>query len=355
MDESFREVLKNFVLPHQGPEVILEAVALVLALVALVMLILWLRRLVLRRQARRYLLASAAKHRLRPEEIRLLLAMMRRGSPVHPALVFGSVRGFNRFFGPLIHELTDRIRTSPEAHAQIHLIFGLRKKLFGDVDYHFGNIAATIQLKPGQRLMLEFNCEGHGRIYLPSVVLDSDSEAIAVLNPCLGQQGFRILRGQLFNVSFYREQDGYYRFQTHPVQDLEHPEDPVLLLAHADRLESLQPREYYHATYRVPVRYRVYAWDPQLTLRYRHERALSLGEQEGTVVAVGRGELVLSTAEQLHQNDLLFFTLKLSPDGPAEELAGKVVRWEEQTDGGANRAFLKLIPAHPGAEGPAPV
>ncbi|MEA1996850.1 MAG: flagellar brake protein, partial [Gemmatimonadota bacterium] len=257
-------------------------------------------------------------------EKELLIEVAGRWPGINPKMILDSLRGFNRFFGPLIHELKDKVKESPEAHRQIHVIFALRKRLFGEVDYHFGNITGTIQLKTGQKISMEF-IRLERELNLPSVVMDVDSEVITVITPTLEGKYFPFAKGDRFRVSFYRENEGYYQFETEALQAVEKKNPLFLFLSHSLQIERIQPRDFFHADYRIPFKFRFYPWNSSIGNRYLPSDEKQGEIKKGVLVNISRGEMVFTTEEKLSQNDLLFFNLQLNPQTTIPGLLGKVV------------------------------
>ncbi|HUU27229.1 MAG TPA: flagellar brake protein [archaeon] len=349
MDESFRETLKLFKWPEPGTKGIMIALFIILFIISLLFLLMYLNSLMARRRERKYMLETAEKHNLDREERDLILSILGTKTKIHPSVIFSSLRGFNRFFGPLIHELTDQVRTSPEAHRKIHKIFALRKRLFGEVAYHFGGITTTIQLKTGQKITLDFS-HGDQSMAVSSLVLDVDENIIAVVNPSLKGEFIRFDKSHPFKVSFYRENDGYYQFQTYSLQPVEESAPLFLFLAHAEDIQQIPPREFYRITYRLPFKFKLYPWNESLKNRYLSADEKSKAEKEGVIINIGRGEMVFTTEEKLAKDDILVFSLELKSELTIRDLLGKVVTVTEQTETKGKRVHMKFFNPNPSEE-----
>lgn len=350
MDESMREVLKYFVLPQRTSEDIRQFVIVILSIIAAVVIVEIVRVAVTSRRERRLVLKSAKKHQLTDQE-RSLISELTAGKPrINPQQVFGSISEFHRLFGPLMHELAGRSGTDPKARHQLDKIFTLRNKLFGEVAYHFGNINSTIQLKSSQKLNLHFNYNGED-LNVSSVVVDVDEAAITVANTKLNGEFLKIAREQSFKVSFYRENDGYYEFQTHALRTVEENGGNFILLAHAKEIERLQSRSFYRKTVHMPFKFRHFAWDESLENRYLPGIAEFYEEKDDLILDISGGGLLFNTKEKLSRGDLLVFDLHLTEEQVIHDLLGKVLNVEQNpADLEKYKVHLKFVNIRPGEQ-----
>jgi len=347
MDESLREVLQYFILPRPGPEDIIQILIFLLIFAALIFITVSVHSHLLRSRERTRLLKAASKHDLSKEEKALLDSLAKSNKKADPGLAFGSIREFHRLFGPMMHELAGRAEVDQQARKKLEGIFALRKKLFGEVSYHFGSITSTIQLKIGQKITLEYTRDGQKQT-ASSVVLDVDASAITVANPREGGKFIQFARGDSFKVAFYRDNDGYYEFQTNALQDVEQVGHQFLFLAHAHELKRMQSRMFYRMPTRIPLKFRQFAWDENLESRYRVKKEDLEGQKDGYVLDISGGGMMMTTEEELSKNDLLIFDLQLNPENVIRDLLGKVVRVEKQLAGEKNTIniqFLNIKPA----------
>ncbi|HUU27074.1 MAG TPA: flagellar brake protein [archaeon] len=329
MDESFRGIMKYLVLPKAGPEEIKLTVTVILLFVVLLILYEILRRFLERRRELAYILKAAKRHELTNGERDLILSVAAGSPRINPKLVFASIREFHRLFGPMMHDLTEKATVDQEAHLSLERLFALRKKLFGEVNYHFGRITSTIQLKIGLKISLEFSHEGQS-ITANTVILDIDEAAITVANTSQNREYIRFVKGDRFRVSFFRENDGYYQFETQALRNID-PKSPLcLLLAHGELVQRVQSRKFYRMTASIPFKFRRYAWDDNLENRYIAAVDEILGDSEGLILDISAGGLLFSTNEELAKNDLLLLHLSLNPEVNIQDLLGKVVEIDEQ-------------------------
>ncbi|RLB12627.1 MAG: hypothetical protein DRG82_16855, partial [Deltaproteobacteria bacterium] len=285
MDESFRDVLQHFVLPRPDSQEIMKVILILLLLVLLLFAVSYLRSYIIKLRERSSLLKSARRRRLSPEEIELVLTAAESNPKTDPKQIFNSVRDFHRLFDPWMHELSAKAENDPQARRKLDGIFALRKKLFGEVAYHFGKLTSTIQLRSGQKLQLQFSYEGQN-MSAPSVVLDVDAAAITVANPCLKGEFLRFNKGDLFKVSFFRDNDGYYQFETHALRSSDSSRPHFLFLAHAEKIQRIQSREFYRLNTRIPFKFRRFAWNDDLENRYLPGMEKLEMEMEGVILDI---------------------------------------------------------------------
>jgi c-di-GMP-binding flagellar brake protein YcgR len=327
VDESFREVLKYFELPHRSPEYIQKWVLMVLLMIGLLTVLYFIGKLMQRSRDRLRISKASNARELSDEERELILRAVRGRNRIIPELMLGSLSEFHRLFGPWMHDLISKAPKDREARNTLDNIFVLRKKLFGDVVYHFGSITSTVQLKIGQKVNLTFNYRGKD-LTVSSVVLDVDGAAITCTNPRDGAEYLTFVQGHPFRVSFYRENDGYYQFDTYSLRQTETARAQFLLLAHALRIERIQSREFYREPAKIPFNYRRYAWDNRPETRYLSEELATPESMEGLVLNIGGGGILFSSRDNLRRNDLIAFDLPLGQDAVIPDILGKVVRAE---------------------------
>ena len=347
MDESFREVLEYFVLPRPGPEDFIQILIFLLVLTSLIFITVFVHSYLQKRRERARILKAARKHSLSKKEKLLLDSLTKSNKKADPKQAFGSIREFHRLFGPMMHDLSGKAETDQEARKKLEGIFALRKKLFGEVSYHFGAVTSTIQLKIGQKITLGFTRDGQTQT-AASVILDVDAAAITVANPMHQGKFIQFAKGGDFKVSFYRDSDGYYEFQTTALKDLGQSSHQFLFLAHAPELKRMQSRMFYRMPTRLPLKFKRFAWDENLESRYSLEKEELEGQKEGYVLDISGGGMMLNTEEELAANDLLIFDMPLNPENVIRNLLGKVVRVEKQLAGdkrNINIQFLNIKPA----------
>ncbi len=327
MDESFREVLKYFQLPYRSPEYILRWILLILLIIGLLTVFYFIGRMMQRSRDRLRISRASSARELSGQERELILRAVRGRTRIIPELMLGSLSEFHRLFGPWMHELISKAPKDREARNTLDSIFVMRKKLFGDVVYHFGSITSTVQLRIGQKINLTFSYRGKD-LTVSSVVLDVDGAAITCTNPRDGGEYLNFLQGHPFRVSFYRENDGYYQFDTYSLRQTETARAQFLLLAHALRIERIQSREFYREPAKIPFNYRRYAWDHRPETRYLSEDIVTPDYTEGLVLNIGGGGILFSACDNLSRNDIIEFNLPLGQEAMIPELLGKVVRAE---------------------------
>lgn len=345
MDESFSEVLKYFILPRPGPEEIKEILIFFLIFSALIIAAIFLNSYLQSRRESARLRKSAKKYNLSKEENSLINSLVKSNIKADPRLAFGSIREFHRLFGPMMHDLAGKAEVNPQARKELEGIFALRKKLFGEVAYHFGAITSTIQLKIGLKVTLEFT-RNNQKQSANSVILDVDAAAITVANPMQEGKFMHFTKGKPFRVAFYRANDGYYEFQTTVLKDVEQGSHQFLFLAHAHELKRMQSRMFYRMPTKIPLNFRRFAWDENLESRYRLEEELE-GQKEGVILDLGGGGMMITTEEKLANNDLLIFDLQLNPENVVRDLLGKVVGAEEQLAGDKKNIHIQFLNIKP--------
>ena len=338
MDESLGEILKYFEFHGPGPKDIRLFVISIVVYVALILSAVLVNIYISRQRERRALLKAARAKGLSGADLELVKRLAGKHSKVDLRRVFQSVREFHRLFGPRMHELMTASESDKGSRRTLDGIFALRKKLFGDISYHFGNLTSTIQLRIGQKISIRFELQGSSYNY-NSVVLDVDSEAITVANPSRKDGYFMLDKGQLVKVSFNRPEDGYYEFETKALRAVSLASQYFLLLAHADKIQRMQSRMYYRVTSRIEVELNRFAWDKNPQQRF-HPGQTDPGEKmKGLVVDLGGGGVLLRTTGSLQQNDLVAFDLPLTEETRFDDVLGKVL---EVTPGKGEQDFIDV-------------
>ncbi len=324
MDDSFREILKNMEYHGPGPAQIRLAVISIVVYAVLILATVLVQAYIRRQRERRALLKSARAKGLSEAELELVRRLAGKGSRIDLRRVFHSIREFHRLFGPRMHELVVASEHDKRSREMLDGIFALRKKLFGDIPYHFGNLTSTVQLRIGQKIAIHFEFQGSAYNF-NSVVLDVDSEAITVANPS-GEDGYFLLdRGQRVKVSFSRPEDGHYEFETTTLRAVSLASQYFLLLAHADKIRRMQSRMFYRVASRIEVDISRFAWDKNPQQRY-HSGKTDPGEKmQGLVVNLGGGGVLLRTTGDLRKNDLVTFNLPLTEEVRFDDVLGKVM------------------------------
>ncbi|MFC1544822.1 flagellar brake protein [Gemmatimonadota bacterium] len=341
MDESLGSVLKY--LEYRGPDpaqirLVIYSLAVYFGLILVTVLVYGYLR---RRRERKTLLNAARSRGLSNGELKLITHLAGKRSKINVKQVFKSVREFHRLFGPMMHELVASSEIDVQARKKLDGIFALRKKLFGDVSYHFGNMTSTIQLRIGLKVLLRFEFEGVSHTF-STVVLDVDSEAITVANPSKDGSYFMFDRGQKFKGSFNRPEDGLYEFSTHALRAVSRESQYFLLLAHADQIERMQSRMYYRIPLRVELEFDRFAWNSNPEQRY-HGGVSEAGEQmSGLVVNLGGGGVLIRTAGELHKDDMITFDLPLPGGAELSDVLGKVVE-VEKSDGEEQNYHVQFL------------
>lgn len=348
MDESLRDVLKSFELPYRSPEYIQKWILVVLVFIALLALLYFLGSVMVKGRERYKIRRASDRQDLTREERALILRASRGRNKINPDLALGSIGEFHRLFGPLMHELISRALHDNEAKKMLDRIFVLRKRLFGDIAYHFGSLTSTIQLRLGQSLTLQFSHQERSYT-LNVVVVDVDGAAITVTSPRDGGEFFRFDRGHPFKVSFYREGDGYYQFDSHALRSSKEEKQQFLLLSHALQIERVQSREFYREATSIAFSYRRYAWDQRPETRYEVSDGELEQSREGIIQNIGGGGIQFTARDNLERNDLIAFDLPLNPEAVIPDLLGKVVRVEKIPEDPeqvrVNLQFLNIKPA----------
>jgi c-di-GMP-binding flagellar brake protein YcgR len=321
VNDSFSKVLKGFQLPQRGMDDVRAVLLVVLALIVLIVLVYLVHTAAIKKKRRRAILKSARDKKLSKQELRTILGTVNTKPMIDPMKVLSSLREFQRLFGPLMHELVDKMDIDPLARRQLNLIFSMRKKLFGEVTYHFGPLSTTLQLSIGQRLTLKLDYHGRS-LTANSIVLDVDSEAITVSSPRLKGKHLRFVKDHPVDVMFFRDKDAEYQFKTLVLRGSE-TNQPFLLLAHDLNIQRIQSREFYRITARISFKFRRFIWDSQLDNRY-----LDKGEEQifgGVIQNISAGGMLFTTEAKLDKNDILVFSLQLGPELILSDLLGKVL------------------------------
>jgi hypothetical protein len=330
MDESFRQILQYFVV-ERSAAYLQKGLLIFLSMILVIVLIQVIGSYFLRRRNRIRMIEASDEMNLSVAERDLVLEAARGRERIDPKLMLGSIGEFHRLFGPLMHELIAKAPTDREAKNRLDTIFILRKKLFGDISYHFGSITSTIQLKIGQKVTLQYSHEGQS-LSSPSMVVDVDGAAITVTSPRDGGHFQQFVQGHPFRLSFFRENDGYYQFDTHALRKTEPARQQFLLLAHALRIERIQSREFFRETTRITFKFRRFAWDNRPETRYLQAEEGEEKTGEGLILNLGGGGIFFLTSEPLTRNDVLTFDLPLIHEVMLPELMGKVVRVDRQPE-----------------------
>lgn len=347
MDESFKEVLRYLVLPRPDPEAVR---LLMMSLVAAGLLIVLLEssRYYLRRRRRVTGLLRAARERgLSEDEQQLLAAVTGQVEKTNPLLVFDSEREFHRLFGPLMHSLVERAGSDIDARRKLNRLLILRGRLFGDIDHHLGQVSSTIQLKHGQKVTLEFGYDGQ-HTSASSLVLDVDEAAVTVANTTRGGRYCPFRKGHRFTVSFFRENDGFYQFETLALRDVDEHSPLFLLLAHAELVNRIQSRKFYRTRISIPFHFRCFAWDDHPEYRYRGGEPEPAEGLEGQVLDLGAGGIKFGTPAELGRNDMIVFDLRLTSEVTIPDVLGKVVGVERSPGDGGSIVNLRFLNIRPG-------
>ncbi len=331
MDDSFREILKGFQLPQRGMDDVIGVLMVILGLVVFVMIMYFIQSAAARKKRIRLIRRSAVEHGLNRQELQVVLGAANAKPRINPLKVLTALREFQRLFGPLMHDLVEKMETDPSARHQLNQIFSLRKKLFGEVAYHFGVFSSTLQLSIGQHLTLKFDYRGSS-ITANSMVMDVDSAAITVANPRRKGEYLKFAKDQPIKVLFYRDRDAEYQFNTVTLRGMEQNAQPFLLLAHDLNVQRIQTREFYRVTTSIAFTFRRFVWDSQLDNRYLVKTEDQAEEQEGLIRNISAGGMMFSTDVRLEKNDILVFNLQLNPKLTVPDLLGKVLNISEQPE-----------------------
>ena len=331
MDDSFREVLRGFQLPQRGMEDVIGVLLVILGVVAFVMIMYFIQLAATRKKRSRLIRKSASEHGLDRQEMQVVMGAVNAKPRINPLKVLNSLREFQRLFGPQMHELVEKMETDPSARRRLNQIFSLRKKLFGEVAYHFGVFSSTLQLSIGQRLTLKYDYRGSS-ITANSMVLDVDSAAITVANPRRKGQYLKFAKDQPIKVLFYRDRDAEYQFNTVTLRGMEQGAQPFLLLAHDLNVQRIQTREFYRVTTSIAFTFRRFIWDSQLDNRYLLKTEDQAEEYEGLIRNISAGGMMFSTEAKLEKNDILVFNLQLNPKLTVPDLLGKALNISEQPE-----------------------
>lgn len=324
MDDSFSKILKGFQLPQRGMEDVEGVLLVILGLVVLIVVVHLIQIAMANKKKRRVIRKSARTSGLSNQEVQVLLNAVNVKPKIDPLKVLNSLREFQRLFGPLMHELYEKMESDPTARRQLNLIFSLRKKLFGEVAYHFGSLSTTLQLSIGQSLTLTFDYLGRS-INANSVVLDVDSAAITVANPRYQNKHLKLVKDQPIKVLFYRVKDAEYQFNTLVLRSTEQENQFFLLLAHDLNIQRIQTRQFYRVTTKIEFKFRRFVWDSQLDNRYLQKAEDKPEEYEGVIKNISAGGMMFGTEAKLEKNDLLIFHLELGPELTIPDLLGKVL------------------------------
>ena len=328
MDDSFSKILKGFQLPQRGMEDVEGVLLVILGLVVFIVVVHLIQTAMANKKRRRVIRKSALTYGLSTQELQVLQGAVNVKPKIDPRKVLNSLREFQRLFGPLMHELYEKMESDPTARRQLNLIFSLRKKLFGEVAYHFGPLSTTLQLSIGQHLTLKFDYLGRS-ITTNSVVMDVDSAAITVANPRYQNEYLKLVKDQPIEVLFYRAKDAEYQFNTHVLRSTEQDPQYFLLLAHDLNIRRIQTRQFYRIPTQIAFKFRRFVWDNQLDNRYLQKAEDKPEEYEGVIKNISAGGMMFSTEAKLEKNDLLVFHLELGPELTIPDLLGKVLNIAE--------------------------
>lgn len=350
MDESLGTILKYMQLPERSSGYVVRWFLVLLIVVGLLSLLYWLGKVIMHGRDRLRIARATSTENLSEAERELILRAVRGRTRIIPELMLGSLGEFHRLFGPWMHDLMAKAPGDRAARNTLDSIFVLRKKLFGDVAYHFGSITSTVQMRIGQKVNLSFDYNGRS-LTVNSVVLDVDGAAITCTSPHDGAEYLNFIQGHPFRVSFYRDNDGYYQFDTHALRNSEPGRAQFLLLAHALRIERIQSREFFREPARIPFSYRRYAWDHRPETRYLSDRLDSPESRQGMILNIGGGGILFNTDESLSRNDIISFDLPLGQEALIPEILGKVVLSEpDAEDPAKRRVHLQFLNIKPGEQ-----
>ncbi|MFC1525938.1 hypothetical protein ACFL6X_03900 [Candidatus Latescibacterota bacterium] len=248
MDESFRRILPYFQPGNDNPWIYPWLVELV-AIVALVALAALLMGLLIRRRRWQRLVwgefrSAAAERGLSEEQTSLAGRIARDARMRHPLSLLTSAEFFNR-------RLNDHLKRLPEGQprqAEIDSLTHIRVLLGFDVVPSGRPLGSTRQLSTGQRLMV-WPAKGGPPGFCHAVVVHRDDDAIVAV-PLLRADDAALSRleaGDRIKVRFWRHHDTEYRFRSSVLES--DPDTTCITIAHSDRLERIQKRDFY----RLPV------------------------------------------------------------------------------------------------------
>lgn len=324
MDKSFSNILRYFQLPERSTEDVVHFVIVILFIIAVILAIELIKNYMGNSGVRRAMRKSARLRGLGDEDIAFLVSNVKAIGRVMPIKVFSDLKEFHKAFSPLMHDLVYRQETDAEARETLHRIFEIRRKIFGEVNYHFETLSTTLQLAIGQYIHLELEYQGEN-VSLSSRVVDVDADAITVINPRWNGIRLEIDSFCPVKVSFYRNNDGEYTFNTRNLKDTE-TDSRFIFLEHTREIEKVKMMNYYRVKEQLLFNFKRYCWDNKLDNRFYPEDEERAQECEGFIHNISGGGMMFSTNESVQQNDILGFKLILDKGQVIPDLLGKVVK-----------------------------
>ena len=186
------------------------------------------------------------------KEVNLLRRIAVDNRMKEPTSLFWSVKQLDRCIKGMIINFRSRgEEASPESTAIISKLFEFRKRVeFNQPKYNLG-IKKSREIIKRQRLKLSLPSVGN----FMTIVVENMRRYMAVSYPQGGPKlppGFT-WKGQQVGVSFWREGDAGYFFQTRVLDDFSQRKFPILHIAHSDGLLRTQKRRSVRADLKTPA------------------------------------------------------------------------------------------------------
>ena len=170
-----------------------------------------------------------------------------------PQSIFWSTKQLDRCLKPAIEKLNADEEIDPKNKVvMINKLLELRKKAEFNLPKYKKRVRDTTALLPRQKLIIKESVYGT----FVSWVIEINRKSIVVTQPS-GQKGWETLdwRSKKVEVSFWRQDDAGYIFETKVQEQITHEEYPLLYLSHTNNLRRTQARKSVRVDTSIPVRF----------------------------------------------------------------------------------------------------
>jgi c-di-GMP-binding flagellar brake protein YcgR len=187
------------------------------------------------------------------KEIRFLKRIAIQNRLEKPQSIFWSTSQLDRCLRPAILKIkADEKMDEKNKLSMITKLLELRKKAEFNLPKYQKRIRDTTALLPRQKLVIKESSYGT----FVSWVIEINRKYLVVTQPS-GQKGWETLewRGKKVSVSFWRQEDAGYSFETRVQEQIAHEEYPLLYLAHSSSLSRDQLRKSVRVGTSIAVRF----------------------------------------------------------------------------------------------------
>lgn len=333
MDESWRPILRLFRISPASKEQLMLFLIIAFIIILSLILIQFITYFV-RRKRRNieqwdwfYRMCEAKD--LSVEEMKLLRDMIKKTKLRNPAVVFKSMKAFDRCVNTEFKttDLTDEKREElAEDIAEI------RRKLLFDRFTPGKVLESSRGINPAQRLRLGFKFDGK-RHFMHTWVLDVKEDAILVYIPELEGEGETFSKEQEVDVYFWRDADAGYSFST-TIQDVQKEPVGILYLNHSENLHRTQRRHFYRLDISLPLKFRIITDEQILELREKGRISFPKDNmpKDGEVKSISGGGAAFISEIFINNDQVVWLEISLSKSWWVSDIYGKVLQCKKIMD-----------------------